>query len=70
MLGKKDAGRGEVVVAFVMQREGSSVSAEELRVLLVARGWHNGRSRGISLSFPICHAHRLGRCSGVNWQSS
>jgi len=31
VLGKKDAGRGEVVVAFVMPREGSAPSVEELR---------------------------------------
>ena len=31
VMGKKDAGRGEVVVAFVIAREGQSIKGDDLR---------------------------------------
>ena len=38
VVGKKDSGRGEVVVAFVVAREGKEIKSDELRDFCRGRG--------------------------------
>ena len=78
VMGKKDAGRGEVVVAFVIAREGQSVKGDDLREFSRQQGlaqWKVPREVIVVPDFPTPHrqspqARAGGQAGGVSGANS